>query len=328
MKDQNSNSSNDEIELGFLFKTMEGIIRKIAKQIFLVLAFFRKYAIIVGILIIAGIGIGYFLDTNSQKIPVYENHVIVIPNFESVDYLYETVEELKAKLANNDTIYLQSVLGENYKYLTGVDIEPIVDIYNFASKSQENLQVFNILFKNQELSEFVEDMVTSKYFKYHKMNFSIVGKDNSEIIIQKILDYFNSNEHYKAYQALLKDNTARLIEENTRMIDQVDSLIQTAISYGKQSAGSQNVLINDNSDLGTLIFRKQAILSDRAALLKESIDEESIVKKVSANYNIINKRFFSFSNKVKLPVLFVLFFSLLFFIRYTYRGLKSLAEVE
>jgi len=327
MKDQNSSSSSDEIELGFLFKTVNDIIRKIAKQIFLVLAFFRKYAIIVGILIIAGIGIGYFWDTNSQKIPVYENHVIVIPNFESVDYLYETVEELKAKLANSDTIYLQSVLGANYKYLTGVDIEPIVDIYNFASKSQENIQVFNILFKNQELSEFVEDMVTSKYFKYHKMNFSIVGKDNSEILIQKILDYFNSNEHYKAYQALLKDNTARLIEENTRMIDQVDSLIQTAISYGKQSAGSQNVLINDNSDLGTLIFRKQDILADRAALLKQSIDEENIVKEVSASYNILNKGFFSFSNKVKLPVLFVLFFSLLFFIRYTYKGLKSLAEV-
>lgn len=325
MKDQH-NHSNEEVELGFLFKTVGNFFRKIIKLLFLIIAFFQKYFIINLILLVAGVVIGYFLDKDSDYVPTYENHVIVIPNFESVDYFYESIEGLNSKIRSNDTVYLNSILGNDSNLLRGVQIEPIVDIYNFASQSQQQIDVFRILFQNQELSEFVTDMTTSKYFKYHRMNFSIHGNSRSEEVVQKVLDYFSNNTHFKEYQEISRANTELLIEENAKMIEQVDSLMQAAISYANKKDANQSVFINDNSDLGMLIYRKQDILEKRLDLLKQRKDEVVVIKKVSGDYNILKKGLFSFSNKVKLPLQLILIFSMIFFVRFVYKELKSISE--
>ena len=325
MKDQLKNES-EEIELGFLFKTVSDFFRKVVKLLFLVIAFFQKYFIITLILVFVGVITGYFLDKNYSSDPTYENHVLVIPNFESVDYLYETIEGLNAKIASNDTIYLQSILGEDAALLRRIQIEPIVDIYNFATQSQQQIDVFRILFQNQELSDFVVDMTTSKYFKYHRMNFSIKGNSRSEEIVNKVLDFFSNNPHFKEYQEISKTNTALLIKESDNMMAQVDSLMKAAVTYANRRESNQSVFINDNSDLGALIYRKQDILDKRIDLLKQSRDEVAVIKKVSADYNILNKGLFSFSNKVKLPVQLIFLFSMIFFARFVYKSLKSFSE--
>ena len=85
-------NSSEEIDLGYLFKKMGNLFKKFIKLIFLVLAFFVKFRVIVVILIIIGVGIGYYLDQNKEE--VYNNEVIVIPNFESVDYLYSKINSI------------------------------------------------------------------------------------------------------------------------------------------------------------------------------------------------------------------------------------------
>jgi hypothetical protein len=325
MKEEQHNA-NDQVEIGFLFKKVGDIFKSLVRLLFSVLTFTRKYLILIIVLAVVGLILGYFLDQRSNKIPVYQNHVIVIPNFESVDYLYETVEGLNSKIVNNDTIYLKSILGDNYKFLTGVDVEPIVDIYNFATKSEQNIDVFRILFQNQELSEFVEDMTTSKYFKYHRLNFAILGNEHTESIVASLLENFDDNAHFKLYQELMVKNNALMIAESQNMIKQIDSLIQATILFSKNKQGNQSVFINDNSDLATLVYRKQDILEKNRDLLIKLNDETAVIKTVGANYNIIKKSFFSFSNKVKLPVAFVLLFYGFFFVRYVYKLLKEIAE--
>jgi len=176
------------------------------------------------------------------------------------------------------------------------------------------------------LAEFVEDLTTSKYYKYHRINFTVVGNEDSELIIKQLLDYFNNNEHYNQYQEINTENTALLIKESTIMISQIDSLIQSAIRDSSKNNGSQSVNINDKSDLGTLIFRKQEILKSRLELLTKEKDQVQIIKQVSLNYNLTPEKGFSISNKIKYPILFVLLFSLVFFIRYAYNKLEAIAK--
>jgi len=110
------------------------------------------------------------------------------------------------------------------------------------------------------------------------------------------------------------------------MISQIDSLIQSAIRESSKNNGSQSVNINDNSDLGTLIFRKQDILNSRLELLTKEKDQVHIIKQVSLNYNLTPEKGFSISNKIKYPLLLVLLFSLVFFIRYAYNKLEAIAQ--
>ncbi len=49
-----------------------------------------------------------------MKLRAYNNEVIVIPNFESVDYLYDKVEDSIQKIASNDTIYLKKIFGDQF----------------------------------------------------------------------------------------------------------------------------------------------------------------------------------------------------------------------
>ena len=111
MKDQINNASTEEVDLGYLFRKVGNFFRRIVKLLFLVISFFKKYIVVTSILIVAGAVIGYFLDKNGQDKIEYENRVIVIPNFESVDYLYESVDEWNAKIKSGDSVYLKCYPG-------------------------------------------------------------------------------------------------------------------------------------------------------------------------------------------------------------------------
>lgn len=326
MKEQ-QNVSTDEVELGSLVNIIARFLKNLLKLLFLIIAFVKKTMVLTIILVVVGALAGYFIDTSlPKKTPVYENHIIVIPNFESVDYLYETIEGLNAKIASNDSLYLTTVLGDGYRSLHHVEIEPIVDIYNFATRSSQNIEVFKILFQNQDLAEFVEDMTTSKYFKYHRLNFFIKGSSISEQLVENLLNHMNENPHFKKYQELSQMNTEWLIEKNNTMISQVDSLIQASIKYANTKDRNSSVLINDNSDLGLLVSGKQDILYRRMGLLRAGNDETAVIKNVGANYNILKKGLFSVGYKLKLPIIFLVLFYGFFFARFTYKNLKSIAE--
>ena len=316
-------NSSEEVDLGYLFKKMGNLFKKFIKLIFLVLAFFVKYIVAVVILIIIGVGIGYYLDKNAEE--VYNNEEIVIPNFESVDYLYDKVAVLNAKIETQDTIYLKTILDTNYRKLNKIEIEPIVDIYNFATQSRENIEVFKTLFQNQELTNFVEDIVTSKYYKYHRLNFVITGKGDSQNIVESVLKDFNDNTHFNQYREVLNENLELHLFENLKMIEQVDSLIQSSISYSKAELPNQSINIKEGVDFSNLIFRKDALLDNRSTLLKKKEDQVKIIKDVGANYNIIDTEKIRIPSKIKFPIFLVVLFSLFFLIKRLYSKMKMIA---
>src|SRR5690554_6508794 len=260
----NNNSTAEEIDLGYLINKVGVLFRKLVKKLFEVIAFLIKFKFIVIAILLIGFGYGYYKDMNALK--TYQNEVVVIPNFESVDYLYNQAEIINAKIRQRDTLFLKEILDEDMHYLRNIAVEPIVDVYNFIYQAEENIDVFRILVHNQDYENYIEDENNYKYNKYHRLKVGTTGDQRSERIISKLLAYLNTNTHYQEYQKLSIENTALQLAENIRMIAQVDSLIAAATR--KTAAGGTSVTVfTENTDQrNDLLQVKQELLEHRLRL--------------------------------------------------------------
>jgi len=313
-------NTSEEIDLGYIFKKSNDFFKRIVRSFFQILEFFKKYFIIVIVLLILGFGYGYYKD--SKVVPTYTNEVLVIPNFESVDYLYDKIEVINNKISSGDTLYLQQVVDTNFRKLRGIKIEPIVDIYNFVSKSYRNFDVLRLFAEKQDFSEYIEDLSTSKYYKYHRMEISVLGNGSSEKMIADLFTFLNENEHFKEYQKVFVENNKFEIREYHNMVTQIDSLLKA----NAQMNATANVNITNSADLFQLITRKKDILEEIAQLKTQEIDYNSTIKIVNADYNLETKSFLSLSNKVKYPLMLVFLFSMVFFILYLFKNLKRYSQ--
>lgn len=314
--------SVEEIDLGSLFKKFKKTSKNLVKVVFSILAFYLKFWIVVLVLILVGVGYGFYLDSNTKK--EYQNRGIVIPNFESVDYLYNNIEYFNDKIKNKDSVFLKEILSEDYKAIKKIEIEPISDMYNMMTKSRDQIDVFRILFQNQELDKFFGDISNSKYFKYHTINIVTRGENESRDVVSKLIAYWNSNELYNEYRSIYQENAVSQMEEYKKMNSQIDTLLASVVRSNKKELSS-GVVINENSNLFALFDRKELFLDKLLEVQKNTVDYTDVVRLVNMNYD---KEIHKFSNKIKYPIIFIFLFSLLFFIIYSYKSLKKYAENE
>lgn len=320
-------NNSDEIDLGYLFNKISNLFRSLVKALFLVIAFFIKYIIVIIILILVGVAIGYYFDKNKEE--VYNNEIIVIPNFDSADYLYSKINSVNAKIKDNDSDFLNKIFGNNFREVTGIEVEPIIDIYSFVAKTRENVEVFKILTAKQDIPDYIEDTQNNKYYKYHKITVIIKGKSESEKLVNLLMDFLNTNTHYLEYREVGAKDTEFQIKSYELMITQVDSILKTAADIELNNRTNQtSVLINDNSQINFLFQSKERYLTKLLELKLQNKDEDKVIKVVATNYNVIDSTKLHISNKIKYPFLLVIFFSLFFFIKYSYKKLKIIAESD
>lgn len=323
MSTEHHSTHAEEIDLGYFFKQISNFFRGIVRSLFLIFDFFKRYIIWVILLIIVGVVLGYFADKNTAT--MYQNKLLVVPNFESTDYLYDKVEEINLKRKQRDSVFIKQFTGENWQRFSSIEIEALPDIYNFVTKSREQLDAFRILFENQELSEFLEDNTTSRSFKYHRMNFYVGGESAPEVV-DKIIDYLNENEFYKGYQKVYQKNTALSIDKATNMAENIESIMVALGRVPEEKNGVLSLTANSNSDMYELSEYQQLLLQNKLELEKKQYDQDKVIKVVSANYKVVDKGIFGFSKKVKFPIYFVFLFSFVFFVIYLFRTLRAFTQ--
>jgi hypothetical protein len=319
-------NNNDEIDLGYLFNKMSNGFRSLAKLFFSVISFFLKYKYIVAALLIAGIVLGFLADKYGEK--VYNNKLIVIPNFESTQYLYDKVEALSSKLKERDTIFLQKTIGSNYQDLIDIEAEPIIEVFSFVTASPTRVELFKALTIKQDIPDYLEDPQNFQYYKYHHIDVKIKGKEHSKEIINAIDEYFNESPHYSDYMEVGRESTELRIDKTHQTLSQIDSLLRAASQIQNSNGDLPSVLVNDNSQLNDLIQSKGNLTYSLMVLNRQKIDEQNIVKIASVNYDISSDSVINIGNKVKYPILLILLFSGFFFLKHLYGRMKHIAESD
>jgi hypothetical protein len=316
MSTNSQNNDNQEIDLSDISKKIGGLYDAVLMSIFNLILFFKRKALILGLLFIIGAGLGFFLDSNKN----YNSQIIVAPSG-GVDYLYSKIDLIKSRLSEKDEKFFKSIGITNSEKIQNIKIEPIVDLYNFvnnntaiASNAQntQNFEVIKLLAESNDINKVIEDELTSKNYPYHSLLISSNGRIESDDIIKPLLKYLNTDDYMNQISKINKENILIKMKKNEEEIVQIDSLI-SVISKNISNNNKSNNLIynNENSEINAMFELKNKLISEIASQKIQLVKIESFIKDISITPNIINNKGTNGKMKLILPILFISLFVLI-----------------
>lgn len=317
MSTNSQNNDNQEIDLSDISKKIGGLYDAVLMSIFNLILFFKRKALILGLLFIIGAGLGYFLDSNKN----YNSQIIVAPSG-GVDYLYSKIDLIKSRLSEKDETFFKSIGIANSDKIQNIKIEPIVDLYNFvnnntaiASNAQntQNFEVIKLLAESNDINKVIEDELTSKNYPYHSLLISSNGRIESDDIIKPLLKYLNTDDYMNQISKINKENILIKMKKNEEEIVQIDSLISViSKNISKNNKGNNLIYNNENSEINGMFELKNKLISEIAFQKIQLVKIDTFIKDISITPNVINNKGTNGKMKFVLPILFISLFVLIY----------------
>ncbi len=212
-KKNQTNTKDEEVDLGKLFESIgrgfnklfnfiASIFGTLFQFLIILFLFLKKYAIVLGVSIIVGGAIGYFVENGKKP---YTSSMIVKPNFNSTRQLYKNIKYFDDLVNQRDTSLIAKIFKINTHQAAQIksfNIEPIItnnynlSRYNNFIKKSDSLVVQQITFK-----EFIRKQTDFDY-AYHKISVEAYKND----IFYKLKDGIINSLENNAYLVSLKNN--------------------------------------------------------------------------------------------------------------------------
>lgn len=308
--EKQNNLDNQEIDLSQIFKKTGQFFEYILTSIFKSFLFFKRNIIIVGVLFLLGAGLGFYLDKTEK---VYDNQIIVTPNFGSVDYLYAKIDLINSKIINSDTLFLKEIVGIKQPLkLRKIEITPINDVYKFIENRPQNFELIKLMGEDGDVKKIVDESLTSKNYPNHLITYTTLDETTSDKTLQPILNYLNSSDYYSSIQKEYFNNVKLKMVENDSIIKQINGLLNTFSSSVNGNAKSDKlVYYNENSQLNDVINTKDLLVSEQGRNRIALVNLDKIIKDNSSTLNIRNKKGTNGKMKFVLPLLLISLFVLI-----------------
>jgi len=316
----NNTDSNDEIDLGQLFQMIAKAFNNLFRAFLRLFLYLKKNAIALLVLIVLGVAIAYGLkQIVSDEL---KTEVIVKPNLESHNYLYEVVDEIQSNIKAKDTLFFNK-LGIQVENLKGfkVTVESLGDAVN-SEKSTEYLE---LLKEFEGSSAIISDIIRAEVLSKstlinHKISFYYKNQDVGHKYAEILMAYINSNAHFIGLINVNNENAKGRIQKNTELVAQVDGLIA---GYTKKLAQKDQTISDgkisfsngEKSDLTGLFELKNKLIRDIEIKKVELITENETIKIINFGKPQKVKKAFFGKEIVIIPLVFIgLFFFVSFLI--------------
>ena len=269
--------NNEEVDLGNLFKiigqgftnlfkAIAGFFKGIYHYFILLLIFLRHNALKLGLSALIGAGIGLYLDITKPKL--YSSTMIVQPNFNSTQQLYNNINFYHELVKQKDSIVLSDVLGiSRYEAsrLKGFYIEPI-------KNENEKLELFDDFIErvdtatvnNVDIKEFKRNFTDHDY-RYHEIEVRSEINDIYNKISDPLINSIANNSYFK--------NQKQINDENLLVNEQL--LKKSLVEIDTLRKIYNEVLIKEANKVesGTTITLAQGIKkTEEIELFEESLD--------------------------------------------------------
>ena len=310
MSATSQNTDNQEIDLTMISNKINGFFSGIGSLIYRSIQFFKRNLFITGILFVSGAGLGIYMDSNNNN---YDSKIIVRPNFGSTEYLYNKIDLLSSKIKNRDTVFLKSIGIKYPKRIKGIEIEPVIDIYNLVNYNEKNVaattnilnfELFKLLAEDGEVNKVIKDKVTSKNYYWHTIHIVSNEFATNESTIKPILDYLNNNSYFDRLKKVNLQNAKENIRKSEEMIFQINAVLEKLATATDQKA-DKLVFYNENTDLNGILKIKQDLVLKIGLQKEDLVNHESVIKYNSSILNVKNTESVNGKLKFVLPLLFI-----------------------
>ena len=217
----NRNNNSDEIDLGQLFQMIGRGFNKLGIAFLRLFLYLKKRAFILGGLILLGFGIGYGLNQITEESKKIE--VIVQPNLDTENYLYDIVSEIESNIKSGDTAFFKELgLKTTDVGQLGIKVEPIE-----VDKSRKgDLELFEKFKDNPNVSDIIKNELLKNSALDHRIIFSFKNVEDGKVFAKKAMNYINSNQFFHQLIATSNENAQNRIKQNESLINQIDLLIK------------------------------------------------------------------------------------------------------
>ncbi|WP_282053994.1 hypothetical protein [Maribacter luteus] len=317
-----NNNSSDEIDLGQLFQLIGKGFNSIFRGFLRVFLYLKKNALILLGLIALGGAIGFGLNRITTK--KLKTEVIVKPNLDSRNYLYEVVDEIQSNIKAKDTLFFKD-LGIDIENLDGFEVT-VESLGDTRKNNEQGTEYLELLKGFEGSSEAISDIVRAEILSKstlinHKITFyfkdPILGQDYAK----KLMAYINSNAYFNELIEIYNVNAEERIKQNTNLVGQIDGLIA---SYGDKLASKDSNPVTQGTisfdteekiDLKGLFDLKNGLLKDIESKKVELKTRTEAVKVINfGKPQQVQKAFFG-KKIILIPLLLVGLFFLGSFLR-------------
>ena len=233
-------NSSDEIDLGQLFQLIGKGFNAIFRFFLRIFLYLKKNILILIGLMVLGFGVGYALSKIVSK--KLKTEVIVKPQFESKNYLYDAIAEIQANIEAKDTLFFKSIGVDNIDFK---GLEVVINRVVEEGTTETDAKYLELLqsFENTEaIADIVRAELQNKSSFNHRITFFYKNQKVGQEFAEKVMMYINSNEYFSEMLDIYVANATDRIERDKQLLEQVDQIIT---NYSNKMGSQDNISGND-----------------------------------------------------------------------------------
>ncbi|MEX0313259.1 MAG: hypothetical protein AB3N18_03705 [Allomuricauda sp.] len=324
MDHQPANQSNsDEIDLGQLFQIIGrgfqkffNFIGKIFKGLFhlliLFLLFIRKHFVILIVAVVAGGVGGYFLDNYSPE--KYISKMVVEPNFNSVQQLYNNIDFYNDLARAQDSVTLATALDITSKEAASIK-KIFVDSYsdeNQKIKLFDNFirELYTTTIKTIDFENYLKNF-NSLDARFHQI--SIISTDNrvAKKTQSAIINSISVNDYFKLQKKINEENLMfqdSIYVQQLTEIDSLQSLYKRVLEKeAEKPMQGTNINLAENGESQNkelALVQEREVIKEKLVELNEERANKSEILNVISDFPTrgVEQRGLWKSYKFKLPL--------------------------
>lgn len=332
----NKENNTDEIDLMQIFGLIKNAFKNFLRLVISIISFYKKKAILFFILLVIGVVTGYFLDQNQDTKNNFVQEIIIEPNYNSVKYIYDFVDELEYNFKDDHFSKKLGIDKENIKNVKRISIEPIIkgtDVLDNLQERYENREFFKDIMEAYDDGK-VEEEKFRDFYKHHKLTFefSTESEYNSKII-SSVLNYIKSNNYFKEVASLELQQTKENLERNKKSLQFIDNYLNN-LEKTPLKAENENVIISSGQEKLPMV--SVASLLQKKELLIELINDQEHdlvfnkeIYSIVDYGDIISKRKELYNRMLlTIPMFLIGLVSLFYFFKYMSRSINSFVKED
>lgn len=300
-KDSKQQQQSEEVDLGQLFKLIGNaferffnfigsIFKGIFSIIIMFLLFIKKHVVVLGLTGFVGLAIGIYLDLN--KASTYMSTMVVEPNFNSVQQLYNNVNFYNELAVARDSLALAQAFS-----ISSIEAASIKG-FSVESYSDENqkVQLFDKFVRSLDsttqkaidMEAYLENF-NSLDARFHSV--SILTTDNSiaKKLQPSIINSISKNDYFTLQKEISDVNIELQNSIYTKQIAEIDSLQllykKVMLKEADRSISGTNISLGENGEKDNkelaLINKMDALKYNLVKLNEERANKSSILNVIS-----------------------------------------------